>query len=278
MLVLLIGKSGCGKSEIAKHFQELIAFTTRKMRDNEIDGIQYHFKDKTYIENEISKLKGTPDDFILEYGKYGEHYYGTLKSEFDEKISKYDIVVNTSEIEGALVMRKKFPNLVRLIWVDVNESIRVKRLMGRAVETGESESNIHERINEDFRNKEQALCDYTIHNNVSIYNAVNAIKRYVEILKNENKIGALDALKLLKQEITSQEMIWKYYEMMIEYDMYQKSYKKNNSVDATINKIEQDISYFKSIEQFQNMHVTNAINVVRDYLNAVQTELAMNLS
>lgn len=274
ILLLLVGKSGSGKSEIAKHFPQLVAFTTREKRENEVDGVDYYFKDRSYIENEISKLKDSPDDFILEYGKYGNNYYGTLKSEFESKMNQYDVVVNTSEIEGALKLRNKFPDTVKLIWIDVFEYRRIERLEKRAKETGETREKLEERIREEYRDNEKKLCDYTIGNNNTIEETINSINRYVKLITNENKMKVLDSIKLLRKKIPNTDLVWQYYDLIITYDFYSNS-KNTLSIREPILKIEKDLDFLNRIDTDDVLEI-NAINILKDYLIAVQTQLALN--
>lgn len=51
MLVCLVGRSGSGKTTISRmltehdDFKEIVSYTTRKARDGEVDGVDYHFLD-----------------------------------------------------------------------------------------------------------------------------------------------------------------------------------------------------------------------------------------
>ncbi|MNO29226.1 Guanylate kinase [compost metagenome] len=184
MLYIILGKSGSGKSEIAKNFIQLIAFTTRDKRDDEIDGIEYYFKNRDYIELEIKKFNNNEKSSIIEYGEYCGSYYGTLDFEFYEKTKNNEIIVNTSEIRGALIMKNKFPDKVKLIWVDVLEDVRLERLKNRKIKTKETDKDLLKRVNEDYRNKEKELCDFIIHNNSDVENAVFQIKDLHEKITN----------------------------------------------------------------------------------------------
>ena len=98
--VILLGKSAAGKDYIANFlkdnygFQIVVSHTTRPIRENEIDGIDYHFV-STQQFSEMMKY----EDFIetREYttnfnGEQDLWYYGISKDEFNNKQKKICIV------------------------------------------------------------------------------------------------------------------------------------------------------------------------------------------
>lgn len=78
MIVILVGASGTGKDSVAKILKErydyktVISCTTRKPREEEIDGVDYHFISIEAFE-EIMSTGG-----FVEVDKYsGDRYYGS---------------------------------------------------------------------------------------------------------------------------------------------------------------------------------------------------------
>ena len=71
--------------EFENKFSFSVSHTTRKPRNNEVDGINYYFTNvdefKKMIEN---------DEFV-EYNLYGSNYYGTSKKEL-KRIAEYQKV------------------------------------------------------------------------------------------------------------------------------------------------------------------------------------------
>ena len=51
-------------------------------------------------------------DGLLEYAKYVDHYYGTPKSYVNEQLSAGKNVILEIEIQGALKIKKQFPDTV----------------------------------------------------------------------------------------------------------------------------------------------------------------------
>lgn len=100
-LILITGPSGCGKSTLIKWLVEknvdislAISHTTRKMRNNERDGVDYFFISKDCF------LKKIETKQFYEWAQYDENYYGTSFSE----LFKNEIVILDVEREGS----KKF--------------------------------------------------------------------------------------------------------------------------------------------------------------------------
>lgn len=80
-VIALIGESGCGKDSLMKailttnlgkeQFHEIISYTSRPIRDNETEGINYHYVSKEAFENLI--ISGQ----MFEYTNFNGWYYGT---------------------------------------------------------------------------------------------------------------------------------------------------------------------------------------------------------
>ena len=87
-MVVLCGESASGKSSIEKclvgayGFKKIVSYTTREPRENEVNGIDYHF----ISVEEFNKLK--EEDFFAETAIYNGWYYGTAKEDCtDDKVA-----------------------------------------------------------------------------------------------------------------------------------------------------------------------------------------------
>lgn len=85
-MILLVGASASGKSEIAKYLQEAhsmkkaITHTSRKPRVGEKDGVDYHFVSKEEFERLFAQGE------LLEKTNYSGNYYGCSRKELaDDK-------------------------------------------------------------------------------------------------------------------------------------------------------------------------------------------------
>lgn len=76
-MLILVGESASGKSSIEKYlcecfgYNKLISYTTRSPRENEQDGVDYHF----VSEEKFNELKS--QSFFAEVGCYNGWYYGS---------------------------------------------------------------------------------------------------------------------------------------------------------------------------------------------------------
>lgn len=86
-MIVLVGESASGKSSIEKNlvenygFNKVVSYTTRKPRDGEVDGVDYHFIDKSQFKR--LKIQG----FFAETAMYNDWHYGTAKRDCtDDKV------------------------------------------------------------------------------------------------------------------------------------------------------------------------------------------------
>lgn len=113
-LIIISGPSGAGKgtivSEILKIRQNTtcpISYTSRPMRDKEIDGVNYYFVTKEKFEEKIKN-----DDF-LEYAQVrGDHYFGTPKKEIQDLLNSGTDVILEIDVQGAKQIKEIFPDTV----------------------------------------------------------------------------------------------------------------------------------------------------------------------
>ena len=112
---IISGPSGVGKSTVLKElFQDRddlyfsVSATTRPPRPGEIDGVHYHFTDVDEFRKMIS------EDAFLEYAEYVGNFYGTPKKFVDEAMEQGKDVVLDIEVQGALQVVHKRPDVVRI--------------------------------------------------------------------------------------------------------------------------------------------------------------------
>ena len=86
-MIVLVGESGSGKSSIEKYlvhnygYKKIVTYTTRPKREGEVDGVDYHFIDRSQFRR--FKLQG----FFAETAEYNNWYYGTAKKDCtDDKV------------------------------------------------------------------------------------------------------------------------------------------------------------------------------------------------
>ena len=122
-MIVLVGKSASGKTEVAKvlvknyGYEKLVTYTTREKRIKEVDGIDYNFVSK----DEFLKLK--EEGFFFETALYNDNFYGTAIK--DIKNNKVVIL----EPQGL----KKYAKLKNVVsfYLDSSRELREKRMTER---------------------------------------------------------------------------------------------------------------------------------------------------
>ncbi len=132
ILLILSSPSGAGKTTLTKKIQQKyqnfklsISHTTRKPRDNEIEGIDYYFVTK----NEFGNLINT--ESFYEYAKIFENFYGTSKKNVDEVIKKNDILFDIDWQGTKQLSKFKNLKLVKIYLITENKKEIKKRLIKR---------------------------------------------------------------------------------------------------------------------------------------------------
>jgi guanylate kinase len=143
-IIAVSAPSGGGKTSVVKQvlrdFPEIVfsvSVTTRPKRKNEVDGVDYFFVDDKEFERRIKN-----NEFI-EWERFYDYYYGTLKSFVDDNISAGKSVLFEVDVKGALSLKKIYPDS-HLIYIDPPSFEElVKRLKNRKTE---SEDDLQKRI------------------------------------------------------------------------------------------------------------------------------------
>lgn len=140
-LLLFCGPSGSGKTTIVQHLLKTdprlafsVSATTRKKRENETDGIDYHF-----IPVEEFRKRIDNDEFIEWEEVYTGRYYGTLRSEINKIWENGKVPIFDVDVEGGLKIKNKFGDSLLAVFVRPPSIEELhKRLIARNSETPES--------------------------------------------------------------------------------------------------------------------------------------------
>ena len=109
-LIVFSAPSGCGKGTMLaeilkdKSYSLSVSATTRSPREGEEDGVNYYFLSKGDF------LQKVADSEFLEYAEFCDHYYGTLLSEVEGKLSEGLNVILEIEVQGAMKIKEKRPD------------------------------------------------------------------------------------------------------------------------------------------------------------------------
>jgi len=143
-LIIFSAASGAGKTtivkQILKEFSQIIfsiSATTRPKRESETNGVEYFFLSDEEFKNKIEN-----DEFV-EWEKFYDYYYGTLKSFISENIEVGNTVLLELDVKGALTIKRLYP-YAHLIYISPPSFEElVKRLRQRNTE---SETDFQKRI------------------------------------------------------------------------------------------------------------------------------------
>lgn len=139
ILVVISGFSGAGKGTLMKQLMSSygdeyglsVSATTRSPRVGETNGKDYFFLTKEAFEKMIA------DGDLIEYAQYVGNYYGTPKKYVFDQLEAGKNVILEIEIQGALKVKKQFPD-TRLLFISAPSAAELQnRLVGRGTETAE---------------------------------------------------------------------------------------------------------------------------------------------
>lgn len=201
LLIVISGPSGAGKGTICKKLVEKheninlsVSATTRKPREGEIEGVSYYYKSKSEFENMID------NDEFLEFAKIYENYYGTPKKTIFDEISKGNDVILEIEMQGAMQVKKSYPEAVFVFILPPSLSELKSRIVGRGTETN---AQIEMRFNSAYNEiKLVGEYDYFVFNNV-VEKSVEDIEKIImsekmKVIRYKDEIIDLFEKEILK--------------------------------------------------------------------------------
>ena len=185
MLVILSGVSGSGKDTIKKELikrmenvETLSSFTSRPMRDGEVEGEAYYFVTKDQFEEMIKK------DEFYEYDIHHDNYYGTSIKLLNEKIKSGKIIVKDIDVNGTENLLKLLgkEHKIVTIFLRVPKDELKRRLEAR--ETNPDPKEVMLRLNRfDYEESKISLYDYVLKND----NLEKILQIIMQIIESEYK-------------------------------------------------------------------------------------------
>ena len=162
-IFIISAPSGAGKTSLVREvckklsfIRPAVSFTTRKIRDSEIDNKDYFFIDKDKFTDKINKRE------FLEYQNVYGNLYGTTLDSIS-KISDQELdVILEIDYKGMLAVKKAIPEAISIYIIPPSIEILRSRLEHRAED---DESVIQTRMESSLKELEYAkYADFTLIN------------------------------------------------------------------------------------------------------------------
>ncbi|MCR5302284.1 MAG: guanylate kinase [Lachnospiraceae bacterium] len=138
ILIVLSGFAGSGKGTIIHevlgrydNYALSVSATTRAPRKGEVDGVHYFFKSEEEFKEMIAGGE------LLEYANYVGNYYGTPRRYVKEMLEQGKNVILEIETEGALNIKREYPEAVLVFVMPPSVEEIHNRLVNRGTETDE---------------------------------------------------------------------------------------------------------------------------------------------
>ena len=179
-LFVLSGSSGVGKGTVINgflkrnpNFSLSISCTTRKMRQGEVDGVNYFFLSKEEFNQSIKNNE------FLEWAEFAQNCYGTKRAFVEKCLNNGKDLILEIETKGALKVKEQMPDAVLIFIAPPSLEELEFRLRNRHTE---DEATIQKRLSEVREEIERAKnYDYTIIND----DLERAISELEAIIKKE---------------------------------------------------------------------------------------------
>ena len=113
LLVVISGPSGVGKDSVLDelerrgyHFYRVITCTTRAPRENEREGVDYHFVSDAAFDALVA------GDGLLEHAEVYGRRYGVPRAQVEDQLAAGNDVVVRTDVQGAASIRRLMPDAV----------------------------------------------------------------------------------------------------------------------------------------------------------------------
>ncbi len=185
LFIVMSAPSGCGKSTLIdmllQEYSDIvysISCTTREIRGDEEDGLDYHFMKKERFEELIG------ENAFIEYANVHGNYYGTLKGPIEEVLAEGNSMILDIDVQGAAKVREYVRNLpntdpMKIGYVDIfimppsmeelrarlegrgtdSQAVIEKRLANAGGEIERADEYMYKVTNDDLAIAYKRLCD-----------------------------------------------------------------------------------------------------------------------
>lgn len=192
-LIVVSGFSGAGKGTLMNALMEKydnyalsVSATTRAPRPGETEGVSYFYK----TDEEFRRM--IENDELIEYAGYVGHFYGTPRAFVEKNLEEGKDVFLEIEIQGAMKVKKKYPDAVLMFVTPPSAAVLRERLVKRGTESPDVIAARLKRATEEAEGVE--AYDYIVVND-NLQDCVETVDR---IVKSEHN-RADDRISLIKE-------------------------------------------------------------------------------
>ena len=183
-LFVLSAPSGCGKTSVLEKLLEgntalsrCLTYTTRKPRQGEVTGKDYHFVSL----KEFESKKG--NGFFVESAQVYGNWYGTAEEDLKKLLTSGKDVILSVDVQGARTIRGKIDAVLIFLKPPSLEVLK-ERLLKRGTETPEALEKRFEAVKDELAHLE--FYDYTVTND-TIEDSVQRLQALIDLEKKKEK-------------------------------------------------------------------------------------------
>lgn len=203
-LIVISGPTCAGKDTICRELLKInknlwksISYTSRPMRGNEVDGVDYFFVTKEEFEEKIR------NDEMLEYAQvHYNDYYGTPRGHIKEKLDAgYDVILEM-DIQGALQVKEKVSEAIFIFILAPSMEEIKNRLIKRGYEN-------NEQMIERFKTAYREINELTKYNYVVVNDVLeDAVNKVNSIITSEKcRVDRIEEVYLSNEEEIIHELL-----------------------------------------------------------------------
>jgi guanylate kinase len=138
-LTVLSGPSGVGKDSVIELIRARspwvwlsVSVTTRPKRDYEVDGIHYHFVDRTQFEQLVRRGE------LLEWAEFAGNLYGTPRGPVQRRLALGEPALLKIDLQGARQVRTAMSDALLVFLAPPSWEELARRLVGRGTDDPET--------------------------------------------------------------------------------------------------------------------------------------------
>ena len=148
LIIVISSPSGAGKTSVCQKLIERdkniclsVSDTTRKARDNEVDGVDYNFIEKIEFKKRIKK------NVYIEYAEVFGNFYGSQKNNITKNFENNKDTLFDIDWQGASQLKNSsMANILSIFIVPPSRESIHQRLILRAEKSGDDQKAINERM------------------------------------------------------------------------------------------------------------------------------------